>query len=573
MKKLLIITNGHIEYGKIAKYVNDKDVKCKILPLQITDKLSLNNYKDFLIDESVYFDNSSHQYLLEKSAIIRKIVREALIVKYDQSSISSLGIWFSNLFLKEFVNYKLKLIYSINKVMEIYNFEEVAFMGTNEYFNKEIIKLIFFSKNIPLKIFSIQITKKKYKKKNNYLLPRLYNFLFNLNKNVLITSKNYNCHEIAKNNIKDNSKIFVLSENTFLTSSFKNFFFNNLRTIFIIPIKLKKISYKFNYSHFKNNFPEILKFNFSDIFEKKLIEFYDSKFEQALQKCEFLSDLFSNQSPKAIFSTDSDYINGFIGEYASLFNLPAYCITHGTHTFPKNQNEFLYQKEIGENVILNSFPYIISQSIFCDKFLEKFNVKSKIIKTKPLVYDFYNFPPPLNKTILHASTTKTKNSYKFWGVETIEEYISSIVDVHKVAQSQGFELIVKPHPSLKKIITIKDLQSLFEIEDVSFTEKNFYECLKNTDILVSFSSTTIEEALYNKKPVILYDRNNRYNHLGAQKLNIEKNINYDQPYFYINNIKDLNENLPKIYSAYKENQFNYENIFLNHTNSLDISKK
>ena len=572
MKKLLIITNGHIEFDKIAKYLNDKDVKFKILPLKITDKLKLNKYKDFLIEENIYFNNNSHQYLLEKSETIRKIVRESLIIKYNQNSIFSLNIWFSNLFIKEFVNFKIKLIYSIIKVLEIYNFEEVAFMGADEYFNKEIIKSIFFSKNIPLKIFSIQMTKKKYQKKNYYLLPQLYNFLFKLKKNILITSKNYNCYKIAKNNTKNNSKIFFLSDNTSLASSFKNLFFNNLRTIIIIPKKLKKISYKIRNNHFKNNFPEILKFNFSDIFEKKLIELYENKFEQTLQKCEFLSDLFSNQRPKVIFSTDSDYINGFIGEYASLFNLPAYCITHGTHTFPKNKNEFLYQKEIGENVILNSFPYIISQSTFCDKFLEKFNINSKIIKTKPLVYDYYNFSSPLNKTILHASTTKTENSYKFWGVETLDEYLSSILDVYKVTQTHGFKLIVKPHPSLKKVMTLKELQSLLNIDDINFTDNNFYECLKITDILISFSSTTIEEALYNKKPVILYDRNNRYNHLGAQKLNFEKKINCSQPYFYISNIKILNENLPKIYNSYKDNKFDYEDIFFGHTNSLDISK-
>lgn len=572
MKNLLIITNGYIEYDKIEKYLNNKEFKIKILPLQINDKLKLNNFKDFLIDESTYFNNDSHQYLLEKSENIRNIIRDALIIKYNQNSIYSLRIWFSNLFLKEFVNFKLKIIYSIIKVIEIYNFKDAIFMSPDEYFNNEIIKFIFDSKKIPLEIFTTKISKKKYKKKLNYLLPQLNNFLFNLKSNVLITSKNYNCYEIAKNNINNNSKIFILSENTSITSSLKNFFFNKLRTIIVIPIMLKKISYKFNNDHFKKNFPEILNFNFCNIFEKKLIELYESKFEQTLKKCEFLSNLFTNQSPRAIFSTDSDYINGFIGEYSYLFNFHSFCITHGTHTFPKNNNEFLYQKEIGENVILNSYPYIISQSIFCDKFLEKFTLNSKIIKTKPLVYNFGNFSPPFNKTILHASTTKTENSYKFWGVETIEEYISSIVDVHEVTQSQGFKLIVKPHPSLKKILTLQELQNLLDIDDIHFTDNNFNQCLKLSDILVSFSSTTIEETLYNKKPVILYDRNNRYNHLDAQELNFQKNIKYSQPYFYINNIKILNENLPIIYNLHKENKFEYKDIFLGHTNSLDISK-
>jgi hypothetical protein len=45
------------------------------------------------------------------------------------------------------------------------------------------------------------------------------------------------------------------------------------------------------------------------------------------------------------------------------------------------------------------------------------------------------------------------------------------------------------------------------------TNGSFQNDLNNTDLLISFSSTTIEEALYARKPVALFGSSNRYHHL------------------------------------------------------------
>jgi hypothetical protein len=53
-----------------------------------------------------------------------------------------------------------------------------------------------------------------------------------------------------------------------------------------------------------------------------------------------------------------------------------------------------------------------------------------------------------------------------------------------------------------------------------------------SDLLVSYSSTTIEEALQNRVPVLQYDSHGKYCHIkDAQVLDPSLNINVDSCYF------------------------------------------
>ena len=83
--------------------------------------------------------------------------------------------------------------------------------------------------------------------------------------------------------------------------------------------------------------------------------------------------------------------------------------------------------------------------------------------------------------------------------------------------SLNYKLIIKPHPSFENFAKINDLYSYFNDNNFTVTNESFKKCLNKSDILVSFSSTTIEEkALYNHRPVILYDKHNRYSHLDCK---------------------------------------------------------
>ena len=49
---------------------------------------------------------------------------------------------------------------------------------------------------------------------------------------------------------------------------------------------------------------------------------------------------------------------------------------------------------------------------------------------------------------------------------------------------------------------------------------SFHEVLAEADLLVSFSSTTIEEALVNDVPVLLYGGHGRYAHIPVEPFSI-----------------------------------------------------
>ena len=66
--------------------------------------------------------------------------------------------------------------------------------------------------------------------------------------------------------------------------------------------------------------------------------------------------------------------------------------------------------------------------------------------------------------------------------------------------------------------------------------------LLSSDLLVSFSSTTIEEALQLKKPVLQYDPFDRYAHIPVEKINLKGNTKI-APIYYVARPKELPQSL------------------------------
>ena len=104
-------------------------------------------------------------------------------------------------------------------------------------------------------------------------------------------------------------------------------------------------------------------------------------------------------------------------------------------------------------------------------------------------------------------------------------------------------------------MTIDEIKSLF-IESKSYEIRHdglFDEFLSSCDLLISYSSTTIEEALNSKKPVLQYDPYCRYSHIEA--LDMQRN-NFDElsTIYYLNSKKDLKRGLKWIKSHHLEKE-------------------
>jgi UDP-N-acetylglucosamine 2-epimerase len=114
---------------------------------------------------------------------------------------------------------------------------------------------------------------------------------------------------------------------------------------------------------------------------------------------------------------------------------------------------------------------------------------------------------------------KTRKSRRFYVLESIDELLSAMQEVFDVvSQMEEVHLIFRIHPG--DAITKAEIYSLLDVPaNVSVSDSGTFEdVLAAAHLLVSFSSTAVQEALVNHIPVLLYDKWNRYNHLDADRV-------------------------------------------------------
>ena len=248
-----------------------------------------------------------------------------------------------------------------------------------------------------------------------------------------------------------------------------------------------------------------------------------------------------------------------VGEYISLNKKKSMCIPHGT-VKPKFSNyyEKYYNSEIADSIMNNKFSHLAIQSQLSLEASNNFNKYSKKIIINPICFSVVK-KNIKNNNVLLASTFKNENNMKFFGVETFDEYIRSTKDIIKIFENKNFNLIIQPHPTLKENMSNNDIKKLLNIDNsnIVISDESFVKNLKNTLLLLSYSSTAIEEALLSNIPVAIYDKWNRYNHLGNYANSDDENTRY------FNNIYDLEYFLDR-FNTDSQNKKTYNRVKLTH---------
>lgn len=218
-----------------------------------------------------------------------------------------------------------------------------------------------------------------------------------------------------------------------------------------------------------------------------------------------------------------------LGELGNKKGIPGLLVAHASFTPYKNELEEIAWKFHGDGLFNGSFTHAALQTPMAEKFSQQLDSPAKFVPTGPLVWGSpvdRNASLTLRKQmtsgrdgdriIVHASTPHDRSSTHFHVYETMDEYVETLTDlVLAVEQLQGVYLIIKAKPApLGK----KELEALLPSSD-RFTvsvEEPFTDVLGMSDLLVSLSSTTVEEALLNRVPVLFYGGNGRYQHVEAQ---------------------------------------------------------
>lgn len=217
-----------------------------------------------------------------------------------------------------------------------------------------------------------------------------------------------------------------------------------------------------------------------------------------------------------------------LGELGAKRGVPGMLISHGSFTPVKNKLEWMGWNIHSQGMFYGSFTHGALQSKLSEEFSHSLDTSVRFVRTGPLAWGAKvnrNTTKRIRESlvpegagsriIVHASSPKYRSGMHFHVYETPDEYISGITDlINAVETIPDCFLIVKFRSAFLRGEQLLELLPKSDKFCVSVDEP-FLDVLSIANLLVSFSSTTIEEALQNQVPVLLYGGNGRYQHVEA----------------------------------------------------------
>ena len=419
-------------------------------------------------------------------------------------------------------------------------FFRISFLKITKNFSKN--KLIFVpNDNENIKELCLQLQKKIDLKVISYTSPLNLNILFKNLIGVLGLTKIIN----KKKNFKNSQYDFYLPISYLCNTKGENQLykdFNKLIIDFFEQSDKKLFEYK-NISFFEPLFNKI-KFDVHDEMKK------------LFQKSEVISQYLKNLSPDLLISNVNFAENAAAGYYSEKYNVPSILISHGSHILHYEKYSKSEHEIMKNNILVGKHQFLGVQSPLAEELIKKDNyVKNDVLRIKPFLWGKKIKKKEKNNdfVVLHASTFKNRHT-RFHIYETSDEYLKSVKQLCDVISlHKNIKLIIKIRSDYFEM-TKETLISLLSPIPENITiesERNFLEILEETNLVVSFSSTTIEEALVNNVPVLLYGGNNRYCHIPLKSF--EQEVEIIKPINFVDN----NEKLVKYFKILSSNINNF----------------
>lgn len=526
-------------------------------------------------DTSLYFTTDSHGKTLEKSNIMLEWLRK-------ESNFLDLGMGIKRAYKDSFIfltrcliHYCLWTIETITNVIAVHNPQIICasysgkkpvssfFIEPEEEYFGYIVKVIAKTKNLKYENIPLGITR------NSSILSGRSNYLQALAK-FIIKSQKFNFLEkrISKNNSFDGTPI-IFTTNSFQMDKLivrtqnmlkdKSFYILNRPVVasFNVPnfvIRLLWNRYSDAIVRQKRVFKDLLKsirtetevftykdISFADIISQKL-EDNIANFILGLYLWTIRLDKFIDKvKPAAIVSNGDRYDDVILAELCNKKNIPAVLISHGSHIHPKNKYEQIEWRENNKALLDAPFSYLALQSPLAEAYLKSFPAEGEAIKTGPLIWGTtvnlersrllfkkmfntkYKFKDI--KVIVHAGTPKQTKALRLYVYETPDEYIRSLCDLANAIEAIPHVILIIKFRSSPEI-RVESLKKLVPFSErvILSIDESFIDVLGLADLLVSFSSTAIEESLQNRIPVLLYGGGGRYQHIPAHEITSDNSI-------------------------------------------------
>ena len=456
--------------------------------------------------------------------------------------------------LENFLESKLTIYFYLENVIPEYN-EYILINNRKYYHYKSKVELIRNIENLSGNKGKIHYLHHKFSKSNNPLIniilmkiqSKIIKFLFDSKSKelYLFSDKKSHFFNYLKSKFFKKNNIIISYHPTsnyirilqiILVQIYKFIFDKNFRefSFFLLPTTNKKF--------LKENYlKKDLKINSlkKDLSIKILKEIYSYVYNYNFFKI-YIEDCFKNHKIKESFFHSVRYPDLFsLSNVLSDLKNDVFLISHGSHTKQKRGGiDFIVSKNIALGLAYSSNKNIksLSQSIYCDEFLDSINRKYKRIN---YVISKKTIKAKNNINIIKKNNLKTKillvGSIKALGArrycyESSPEFIASVYTI--------YDKLLKFKDRFEILLTIRNidneinsqilnnafisLNSLINIKKDIILKKEIDNC----DCIISYSSTVLEEGLQRNKPVMCFGLP-EYNHFKSYEKISSSNLSND----------------------------------------------
>ena len=218
-----------------------------------------------------------------------------------------------------------------------------------------------------------------------------------------------------------------------------------------------------------------------------------------------------------------------LAEVAKKYNIPVTLISHGSHTLHDSSVAAFEHQENAQGLLISPLSDItLLQSPHAEAYALKLYCTNGQ-RSRPIQWGTSKIAVTSSNAqtrhILHAGSYKQWVSPRPWIYETPDEFIKGLTSlILATSNINNTKLVIRmrtqPDCSLTNLQKLLPHGDHYEIK----SSGSFSDDMSKADLLVSWSSTTIEEALHLRKPVLLWGGSSRYFHLPpCRKFPIPRN--------------------------------------------------
>ena len=448
----------------------------------------------------------------------------------------------------------LFLLEVVNKINNQEKINKIYTSGWNKYtkeYSKENYFLSYLAKEL-FKHFNVQELSSEIisTKKNKYFEYYLNLKSISNKKTIILSNLGYNFSRILFHAIKKGYKVIL-----FTGEASKDF--SLIKKLFFLFLGVQFIKFKKSGKTIENQIviPNI-NFKSENISFSKILN--DRKNEELNKlntlnsKRKALENFFNkNEKISMIFTYAARGIGGLMVEAGKNKSIPSICIHHGTIAKSFNNFDKIYKKINADKSFSGKAKYFAIQSKITKDSLITHKIEGEPIETGNILFQEAERKSPF--FIMYAVTLKNFDNLSFLGDEMFYEFIENLKLFENFAKKYKLKFLIKLHPSAARHIGL--LQKNFK--NLKFTISNLKKNLQKCLLTISYSSTVIEDSLYCRVPVILFDKWQRFKHCDSQ---LDPKVPNEAMY-YVTNEDDL---LTAINSIKVSDKFNFTKyIYLN----------